>query len=75
MAALGGVSNEPVNGYVLGSLSGWPLNHETALAAAEAVAEHLTPPDDYLGSAEYRQAMAAVCLARALESCATGQAN
>lgn len=69
MAALGGVSAEPVTGYVPGSLSGWPLNAETAQAAAEEIAKHLTPPGDYLGSSEYRQAMAAVCLARALEAC------
>lgn len=69
MAALGGVSAEPVSGYVLGSLSGWPLNTETAQAAAEEVAEHLTPPGDFLGSVEYRRAMAAICLARALEAC------
>jgi len=71
MAALGGVSPAPVDGFVLGSLSGWPLNHETAQAAAEQIAAHLTPPDDYLGSADYRKAMAAVCLTRALEACAT----
>ena len=69
MAALGGTSESAVEAHVLRSLSGWPLNSETAQAAAEAIAEHLTPPDDYLGSAEYRQAMAAVCLARALEAC------
>lgn len=69
MAALGGVSAAPVDGFVLGSLSGWPLNHETAQAAAEQIAAHLTPPDDYHGSAEYRKAMAAVCLMRALEAC------
>jgi CO/xanthine dehydrogenase FAD-binding subunit len=69
MAALGGVAESPVTGHVLGSLSGWPLNAETAQAAAEEVAAHLSPPDDYLGSGEYRQAMAAVCLARALEGC------
>ncbi|MFN8380029.1 MAG: FAD binding domain-containing protein [Anaerolineae bacterium] len=69
MAALGGVSDAPVEGHALGSLSGWPLNHETAEAAAEEIAEHLMPVGDYLGSAEYRRAMAAICLARALEAC------
>ena len=69
MAALGGVSASPVDGHVLGSLSGWPLNAETAQAAAEEIAAHLNPPDDTLGGSEYRQAMAAVCLARALEAC------
>jgi CO/xanthine dehydrogenase FAD-binding subunit len=70
MAALGGVSAAPVDSLVLGSLSGWPLNSETAQAAAETIAAHLTPPGDYLGSSEYRQAMAAVCVQRALEACA-----
>jgi CO/xanthine dehydrogenase FAD-binding subunit len=74
MAALGGVSASPVDGHVLGSLSGWPLNAKTAQAAAEEIAAHLNPPDDYLGSSEYRQAMAAVCLARALEACVPAQA-
>ncbi|MBL8148190.1 MAG: FAD binding domain-containing protein [Anaerolineae bacterium] len=73
MAALGGVSAAPVDGFVLGSLSGWPLNRETAQAAAEQIAAHLAPPDDYLGSSEYRQAMAAVCLMRALEACQASQ--
>ena len=73
MAALGGVSAAPLDGFVLGSLSGWPLNHETAQAAAEQIAAHLSPPDDYLGSSEYRQAIAAVCLMRALEACNPGQ--
>jgi CO/xanthine dehydrogenase FAD-binding subunit len=75
MAALGGVTTEPVVGHVLGSLSGWPLNAETARGAAEEVAAHVSPPDDYLGSSEYRQAMAAVCLARALEACVPLQAG
>jgi CO/xanthine dehydrogenase FAD-binding subunit len=70
MAALGGVSAAPVDSFVLGSLSGWPLNHETAQAASEEVAAHLSPPGDYMGSSEYRQAMAAECLMRALEACA-----
>ncbi len=70
MAALGGVSAAPVDSFVLGSLSGWHLNTETAQAAAEEIAAHLTPPEDYLGSSEYRQAMAAVCVQRALEACA-----
>ncbi|HYO87037.1 MAG TPA: FAD binding domain-containing protein [Candidatus Limnocylindrales bacterium] len=70
MAALTGVSAAPVEGFALGALSGWPLNHETAQAAAEQIIWRIDPPDDYLGSADYRRSMAAVCLTRALEACA-----
>jgi len=57
-----------VNNWVLGSLSGWPLNHETV----RAVIEEQFGSGTYSGGAldkSYRSAMAAVCLMRALEAC------
>jgi CO/xanthine dehydrogenase FAD-binding subunit len=53
-----------------GRLSGRTLSDETIAATAAAVAEECRPVGDYLGSEEYRQAMAGVVSARALRSCA-----
>ena len=50
-------------------LAGGPLDGERIQAVAEAVAEEADPPDDFLGSAEYRRAMAEVLARRALASC------
>lgn len=77
MGATGDVANaqmteyfesSSVTSYVLGSLTGWPLNRETI----GAVIEEQFGSGTYSGGEldeSYRSAMAAVCLERALEAC------
>ena len=48
------------------------LNQELIQEVAAIVMEEVTPPDDFLGSAEYRRAMAGVLTRRALEQCLNG---
>jgi carbon-monoxide dehydrogenase medium subunit len=48
---------------------GGPLDAERIQAVAAAVEEEVAPKGDFLGSAEYRRAMAGVLTRRALESC------
>ena len=50
-------------------LVGGPLDVERIQAVATAVEEEVVPKGDFLGSAEYRRAMAGVLTRRALESC------
>ncbi|MBW4438694.1 MAG: FAD binding domain-containing protein [Pleurocapsa minor GSE-CHR-MK-17-07R] len=64
--ALAGASAHPVLALELDGLIGGPLNSETIAAASAGISGHTDPPDDYLGSAEYRAHMAQVCTARAL---------
>jgi len=50
-------------------LIGVPLGESQIQAVAAAVQEEVNPPGDYLGSIEYRRAMAGVLTRRALEHC------
>jgi CO/xanthine dehydrogenase FAD-binding subunit len=50
-------------------LVGGPLNAERIQAMANGVAEEVDPRGDFLGSEEYRRAMANVTTRRALEEC------
>jgi len=55
-----------------GQLAGGPLNAESIAAAAQAIADEVTPPNNYLGAADYRRAMAAVTSRDALTQCLEG---
>jgi len=46
-----------------------PLDPDRIRAVAEAVEEEVAPRGDFLGSREYRRAMAGVLVRRALEQC------
>ena len=50
-------------------LVGGPLDAEHIQAVADGVAEEVDPRGDFLGSEEYRRAMAGVTTRRALEEC------
>jgi len=50
-------------------LIGGPLDEERIRTVAEAVEKEVAPKGDFLGSKEYRRAMAAVLTRRALEKC------
>jgi CO/xanthine dehydrogenase FAD-binding subunit len=50
-------------------LVGGPLDAERIQAVADGVAEEVDPRGDFLGSEEYRRAMASVTSRRALEEC------
>ena len=50
-------------------LVGGPLDAEHIRAVADGVAEEVVPRGDFLGSEEYRRAMAGVTTRRALEEC------
>jgi len=50
-------------------LIGGPLDEERIRTVAEAVEKEVAPKGDFLGSKEYRQAMAGVLTLRALEKC------
>ncbi|MGD1996110.1 MAG: hypothetical protein PVH62_04975 [Anaerolineae bacterium] len=50
-------------------LVGGPLDGDYIREVAQAVEEEVLPSGDYLGSAEYRRAMAGVLTRRALEAC------
>ncbi len=51
------------------TLAGGPLNAETIAAVAEAIAAEAAPRADFLGSEDYRRAMAAVISRDALTQC------
>jgi CO/xanthine dehydrogenase FAD-binding subunit len=53
-------------------LVGKPLNPSTIADAVSSLANEVTPKSNYLGSAEYRRAMAQVTARRALEICMQG---
>ena len=68
--ALTGTWPEPVRlADAPAALAGGPLDAERIRAVATAVEEEVTPQEDFLGSEEYRRAMAAVLARRALEAC------
>ncbi|MCX7680449.1 MAG: hypothetical protein N2508_00530 [Anaerolineae bacterium] len=75
--ALTGVWAEPVRLASAGALlAGRLLDEATIHTIARAVENEVTPQGDFLGSAEYRRAMAAVLTRRALAQCmhfATGE--
>jgi CO/xanthine dehydrogenase FAD-binding subunit len=50
-------------------LTGGPLDEERIRTVAEAVEKEVAPKGDFLGSKEYRRAMAGVLTRRALEKC------
>ncbi len=50
-------------------LAGGPLTPTAIAQTAEAVAREVAPPDDLMGSAEYRREMAGLLTRRALEQC------
>lgn len=65
--AMSGVAEVPLRlRKVERALTGQPLNDETLKAALAGLAEHLEPPADFRGSAEYRRAMAPILARRAL---------
>jgi len=66
--ALTGAWPEPLRlAEAAARLVGGPLDAEHIQAVAEAVEEEVAPQGDFLGSAEYRRAMAGVLTRRALE--------
>ena len=68
--ALTGVWPEPVRlAKAPAQLAGGPLDERTIQAVAEAVEAEVMPKGDFLGSEEYRRAMAGVLTRRALEQC------
>jgi len=68
--ALTGVWPEPVRlAKAAARLVGEPLDEEHIQAVAMAIVEEGTPRGDFLGSEEYRRAMAGVLTRRALEGC------
>jgi CO/xanthine dehydrogenase FAD-binding subunit len=56
-------------------LIGGPLNEISIRAVAEAVEQEVAPRGDFLGSEEYRRAMAGVLTRRALEACLCQEAG
>lgn len=70
-AALCGVSNrQPVEVMAMGDLYNKPLTAEYIAAQCAHIPHVINPPDDYLGSEDYRREMAMVVLRRALEDAA-----
>jgi carbon-monoxide dehydrogenase medium subunit len=66
--ALSGVAEKPVRlGTVGDALEGQSLTTEVLDGALDGLVEQLAPPDDFRGSAEYRQAMAPILARRALQ--------
>ena len=51
------------------ALAGGPLDAERIRGVAAALEQEVVPPGDFLGSEEYRRAMAGVLARRALEAC------
>ncbi len=51
------------------AIGGYPLDAASIEGAVELVSTEVDPIGDYLGSAEYRREMAAVCVKRALMQC------
>lgn len=52
-------------------LEGQPLDEDHIQAVTQAIEEEVTPKGDFLGSEEYRRAMAAALSRRALEQCSS----
>lgn len=50
-------------------LRGKSLTDDTIAAAAQAASEEVSPPDNFIGSAEYRRELVKILTRRALESC------
>lgn len=50
-------------------LQGKPLTDDTIAAAAQAASEEVSPPDNFIGSAEYRRELVKILTRRALEAC------
>ena len=74
--ALTGVWSEPVRlAEASACLVGGPLDEPSIRAVAEAVEQEVAPRGDFLGSEEYRRAMAGVLTRRALESCLRQEAG
>jgi CO/xanthine dehydrogenase FAD-binding subunit len=68
--ALTGVWPEPVRlAEAPAQLIGGPLDEERIRTVGEAVEKEVAPKGDFLGSKEYRRAMAGVVTRRALEKC------
>lgn len=68
--ALTGVWPEPVRlAQAATRLVGQPLDEHSIQAVAEAVEQEVAPEADFLGSEEYRRAMAGVLTRRALAAC------
>jgi len=68
--ALTGVWSSPVRlARAPDSLVGAPLDPPCILAVANAVESEVAPEGDFLGSEDYRRAMAGVLTRRALEQC------
>lgn len=55
-----------------GVLVGGPLDDEQIERVASLVRQEIVPPDNFLGSADYRREMAGVLSRRALEACKKG---
>ncbi len=73
-AALTGVWPQPVRlARAPSQLVGGGLDEASIQAVASALMQEVEPRDDYLGSAEYRRAMAGVLAWRALEQCLGGE--
>lgn len=74
--ALTGVSSQPVwLADAVDRLLGRALDLEQIEMVASAVADEVQPQGDYLGSEEYRRALAGVLTRRALESCLEQEAG
>lgn len=58
-----------VNTIVLGSLTGWPLNHETIMAVLEENFGSWRHSESTDLNDSYREAMTPICVQRALEAC------
>ena len=68
--ALTGVWAEPVRlAEASARLVGGPLDADRIRSVADGVVEEVAPQGDFLGSEEYRRAMAGVLTRRALEGC------
>ncbi len=50
-------------------LNGHPLDENTIESVAQAVSREVSPPDDFIGSEDYRREMVKVVTRRALEAC------
>jgi CO/xanthine dehydrogenase FAD-binding subunit len=74
--ALTGVWSRPVAlAEAPARLAGAPLTIDGIRQVAAAIEAEVTPKGDFLGSAEFRRAMAGVMARRALEACLEGEAG